>query len=237
MIARRGAAVVCSAPMRDRASLLKGLCLAGVLVACRGSNEPARPGPRPPGPAPTAAADVQLPPVRVAENLEIDPQRTRITFTVSTNANPPVEHTGRLTSFRGDITFAPEGVAASGVMLFLDFRSLELEPAALRTALLGPAFLNVEQFPEGRFRSMNAPALQPTDGGPTNTIAGDLFFRGLAHPLSFPATVTPTPEGLTARAEFTLLRHEWGMDTAAAPGGPLRDEVRMRLELVARRRH
>jgi hypothetical protein len=59
--------------------------------------------------------------------------------------------------------------------------------------------------------------------------------RGHTNRVAFPATVRLDAEAVTAEADFTIDRQEWGLTYPGQPDDLIQDEVRLRLHVVAPR--
>jgi polyisoprenoid-binding protein YceI len=94
-------------------------------------------------------------------------------------------------------------------------------------------FFSVDQFPEASFHStMITPG---GEGGATHTVKGVLTLRGVSRDVTFPATVTVGATEVSARAEFSINRADFGVVYPGKPDNLIQDGVVLRVQLVAPR--
>lgn len=94
-------------------------------------------------------------------------------------------------------------------------------------------FLWVEQHPEATFRSTSIVAAPATPG--TYDVTGDLTIRGIAKTISFPAQVDVSGDAVSATAEFSLDRRDWGLVYEGKPDDLVRDAFVLRVALSGTR--
>ncbi len=138
-------------------------------------------------------------------------------------------YTARFTRFDATLAFDPANPEAAEVTATIDPTSLETdypdaETLDFNAELLGPAWLDIDQFPELSYRST---AVTLT-GETTARIDGELTLHGVTLPLSLDATFNGGYAGLppyetTARIGFSatgeLSRSAFGVDNGVpAPG-------------------
>lgn len=102
-----------------------------------------------------------------------------------------------------------------------------------RENLLGEDVLDATRYPniEMRSVSLNGPRSNP------NVIAR-LTLHGVTREIEFPAEVSVQEDKVTVTADFTILQSDFGIEPFSVFGGGLsvRDEVDVRVKLVARRK-
>jgi polyisoprenoid-binding protein YceI len=126
---------------------------------------------------------------------------------------------GRFNEFGGEFTFDPTNPANSSVEVTVRTNSIDSNHERRDNHLRNEDFLNVEAFPEARFRST---AFIPT-GGDNYTLVGDLTLLGQTREISidvehFGAGEDPWGgyrRGFTGRTELTLA--DFGIDYDLGP--------------------
>jgi polyisoprenoid-binding protein YceI len=179
----------------------------------------------PPVAAPRAAAN---------ETLTIDRAASSVGFT---GAKVSGSHDGTFTDFSGTIALAPD-VTASSVNVTIQIGSLAIEPQRLHDHLLSPELFGAAEFPTAVFQStaITEGGTGTVDGAPaTHTVTGNLTLHGETHAISFPAVIAVAPSAVTARAEFTILRQDFGIVYPGMPDDLIRNEVVIRFSVVAPR--
>lgn len=95
-------------------------------------------------------------------------------------------------------------------------------------------FFDVENYSESKF---SISSVVPNEEG-NYTVTGELTILGTSNVISFPAEIVETESGLTAQADFTIDRTQWGIvydsGSILADLGDkaIRDEISYSLELV-----
>lgn len=178
------------------------------------------------GPAvPTAAAPPA--PARAA-GLPIDKTRSSV---VAVGAKVTGSHELTFTEFSGELGL--DGDAFVNVVAKVGVASVSTDSEKLTSHLLTEDFFSAQQFPEATFASsMVTPG---GENGATHTIKGTLNLRGVSREITFPATVAITPTEVTARAEFSINRADFGVVYPGKPDNLIQDGVVLRLLFVAPR--
>jgi polyisoprenoid-binding protein YceI len=182
-----------------------------------------------PAPPPAAAA-----PSADHETLTIAREGSSVGFTGSKVTG---SHDGTFGDFAGTITLAPD-VTASSVDVTIQIASLAIEPQRLHDHLLSPELFGAAEFPTAHFQStaITAGGTGTVGDAPaTHTVTGNLTLHGQTHAISFPAVIAVTPTGVTARAEFTIQRQDFGIVYPGMPDDLIRNEVVIRFAVVAPR--
>jgi polyisoprenoid-binding protein YceI len=65
------------------------------------------------------------------------------------------------------------------------------------------------------------------------TVSGNFTLRGVTKNISFPATVTESSDAVAIKAEFDIKRSDFGIKYEGKADDLIRDEVVIRLDLVA----
>ena len=93
--------------------------------------------------------------------------------------------------------------------------SAQADDPRLTNHLKSPDFFDIAAHPRATFTSTAVRASGPA--GATHTLTGELSLRGVTRAISFPATVAVSPTELTARAEFTINRRDFGITYPGCP--------------------
>lgn len=137
-------------------------------------------------------------------------------------------HDGGFESFDGGITLVAGDPARSQITVNIDATSLWADDERLAGHLKSPDFFDVETYPTARFRSTSI-SLTPTGFD----VTGELNLHGVTKRITFPASITVSEERVTADAEFVIQRFHFGIEYPGRADDLIRDEVVLRLHLVA----
>jgi len=183
--------------------------------------------------AATTSAAVAAPasaPAANAEHLTFGPPNSRVTFVGTKMVG---HHDGGFDRFTGTLDLSPEHLEASRVTVDIEMASVNTDTERLTGHLRSGDFFDAEHFPHSTFTSTEIRA--GGANGATHTITGNLTMRGQTHGVTFPATIAVTPGEVTANAEFTINRRDWGIVYAGMPDNLIHDEVLIRLAIHAPR--
>ena len=137
-------------------------------------------------------------------------------------------HDGGFKSFEGTITLGEGGPTESKVEVVIDANSLWSDDERLTGHLKSPDFLEVETHPTARCTSTAIAAA--AEGF---EITGELELHGVTKQVVFPATIQVEPDRVTAQAEFFIQRFDFDIVYPGKPDDLIRDEVVIRLNLIA----
>lgn len=151
-------------------------------------------------------------------------------------------YTARFKRFDAQLQFEPANPVASRVTVTVDPRSLETDfplPAPdFNAKLLGPDWLNAEQFPQITFRSTSVELTGPNAA----TITGDLELHGATRPVTLETTfnggysghpMDPSGSRVGFSATGAFKRSEFGIVAGIPPDGSrmgVSDEVEVIIE-------
>jgi polyisoprenoid-binding protein YceI len=198
-------------------------------VACSDVPEaPAATVQEPQAAAPTSPA-APAAPAATRESLALDAASSKVEFV---GAKVTRQHAGGFREFTGAIALAPADVTQSQITVRVVTASLFSDDPQLTEHLKSPDFFDVAQFPEATFTSTSI-----TTGGTggTHTITGDLTMHGRTKRVTFPATINVEPGRVSATTEFTIDRRDFGIVYPGMANDLIRDNVVLRLALVANR--
>jgi len=137
-------------------------------------------------------------------------------------------HDGGFHAFGGEIVLVDGDVAASRVSVVIDTNSLWSDNENLTGHLKSADFFEVETYPTATFTSTS---IEPSEEG--YEVTGNLELHGVTKSIAFPATIDVEEGRIAARAEFFIQRFDWGIVYPGKPDDLIRDEVVIRLDLVA----
>lgn len=156
-----------------------------------------------------------------AKKVNVDKDASVVTWVGS---KPTGSHNGIIKLSSGDLSVENGQVVAGEFVM--DMNTVESQdkgmPATandkLGKHLKSADFFDVEQFPTAKFvivkvddiaNRASAEALQLE--GATHYVTGNLTMKGTEKGVSFPAIITVDENGVSAKAEFTIKRTDWGM--------------------------
>lgn len=199
-------------------TILMGLMF---VVAC---NDPAADQPKATTGAPTQASPAQS---GAGTKYTIAPPTSKVEFIGSKVTG---SHNGAFEKFSGQIDYAgaPE---RSRVNVTIDTDSLTSDDANLTKHLKTADFFDVAKFPQATFASTEIKA--GGTGGASHTITGNLTLHGVTKSITFPATITVTPDAANVDANFSINRKDFGINYAGAQDNLIRDDVVLKLTIRA----
>jgi polyisoprenoid-binding protein YceI len=159
--------------------------------------------------------------VRAADNYQIDPVHTAVTFKISHLALSWTY--GRFNDVSGRFTIDSADPGRSSFALSMKPESIDTGNSKRDEHLRGPDFFNVKQFPVISFTSKSVKAIE---GG--YEVTGDMTLHGATRSITFPLSGGRTadfPPGVRRTGystEFKLKRSDFGMDKMI---GAVGDEI------------
>ena len=136
-------------------------------------------------------------------------------------------HDGGFHSFEGEIRLVNADPTKSSVELSIDTTSLWADNEKLTGHLKSPDFFDVEAHPQAAFQSTEINL-----DGDHYQMVGNLTLHGVTKKISFPAHIVVEGDGLTAEAEFSILRFDFGIEYKGKADDLIRDAVLIKLKLV-----
>jgi polyisoprenoid-binding protein YceI len=137
-------------------------------------------------------------------------------------------HDGGFHGFGGKITMVDGDPLKSTVELSIDTTTLWADNERLTGHLKSPDFFDVETHPSATFTST---AIEPDGEG--YKITGNLDLHGVKKSITFPAQISSEAGKVTAQAEFSIMRFEFDIVYPGKPDDLIRDEVVIKLDIVA----
>jgi polyisoprenoid-binding protein YceI len=157
--------------------------------------------------------------------LALDPSASKFDFVA---AKITKSHNGSFKQFSGTATLAGDEI--QGVSFEVDVASTELDDPKLTGHVKSKDFLDAEKFPKATFKSSNI--VKKAAGAFTHEISGALTLHGVTQQISFPVTVTSTPEALTGRGEISIDRQKFGIAYPGMPDDLIKDQVVLKPSFV-----
>ncbi|MEM7607637.1 MAG: YceI family protein [Myxococcota bacterium] len=164
------------------------------------------------------------------ETLAISNEASTIGFTGSKVTG---SHDGGFREFAGTIEFDANDPTQSTVSVTIQTASLFTDSERLTGHLKSDEFFDVENIPTATFRTTEIAT--GGDGDATHTLTGVLNLHGVEQTIRFPATVAVSDDEVSASAEFSINRQQFGITYPGRPDDLIRDAVVIRLELKAPR--
>ncbi len=157
----------------------------------------------------------------------ITPQNSKVEFVGSKVTG---KHDGSFGDFSGQIDYAgsPE---QSRVSITMKTESLTTDTPDLTKHLKTADFFDVAKFPEASFVSTAIKA--GGDKGASHTVTGNLTLHGVTKTVTFPATISVTPEVATVDSTFSINRKDFGINYAGQADNLIRDDVVLKLTIRA----
>lgn len=141
-------------------------------------------------------------------------------------------HEGSFQQFTGTLVLGtPVETSSINVQIVTD--SLVADNERLTGHLKSPDFFDTATYPTASFVSTSVAVLADTPPY-THTLTGNLSLHGQTREISFPATITVTPEQVTATSEFSINRMDFGIVYAGQADDLIREGVLIKLNIVAR---
>lgn len=174
------------------------------------------------------AATVASPQTGAGTKYTITPPNSKIEFVGSKVTG---SHTGSFDKFNGEIDYVNNDPTKSRVNITMDVNSLKTDDPGLTKHLLTPDFFDVAKFPEASFVSTE---IKPGgEKGASHTVTGNLTLHGVTKAVTFPATISVTPDAANVDADFAINRKDFGINYAGAQDNLIRDNVVLKLTIRA----
>lgn len=138
-------------------------------------------------------------------------------------------HDGGFKGFEGKVILVDGDPTLSKVEVEIDTTTLWADNEKLEGHLKSPDFFDVETFPTATFISS---VIRRVDD--SYTVIGNLELRGVTKEISFPAQIEMQAGQITANAEFSLMRFDFGIVYPGRSDDLIRDAVVVKLAIVAK---
>ena len=204
-----------------------GLCLLLTLVAVACSDPAAN---KPKASVGNAAPESGAPKTG-GETLTISPENSKVDFVA---AKVTRSHNGAFKQFSGAIDLVNYSIEQSIVTINIDTASVTTDEDQLTGHLKTADFFDVAKYPKATFVSTK---IEPnTANGATHTITGNFDLHGVKKSISFPATIQVSPDSVSANAEFSINRKDFGINYPGKADDLIRDGVVIKLTIRAPRK-
>ena len=137
---------------------------------------------------------------------------------------------GGFKSFTGHFTIKDGAPVGNDHKVVIDMSSTFSDDERLTAHLKSQDFFDVKQFAQTTFDVTE----HKKDSDTTYTISGNFKLHGVKKNISFPATVSQDGETVKIAATFDIKRKDFGIVYPGMANDLIRDEVVIRLDLVAK---
>ena len=137
-------------------------------------------------------------------------------------------HEGGFEEFTGTVTMDGDDITTAVIDVTIDMDSTWSDNDRLTGHLKNEDFFDVPNFPESKFTST---AIEVD--GDSYKVTGDLTLHGVTKSISFPATIDYADGTLTANAEFSINRFDFGIEYPGKTDDLIRELVLLKLNIVA----
>jgi polyisoprenoid-binding protein YceI len=143
------------------------------------------------------------------------------------------KHEGAFGKFSGQVLLVGGDATKSSVKAEIMTASISTDQEKLVGHLKSPDFFNVERFPTARFQSTRIE--NGGERGATHTVTGNLELHGVTKSIRFPANISWAADSVTVKSEFGINRKDFGIVYPGKPDDLIKDDVLIRLNLVAKK--
>lgn len=178
--------------------------------------------------APVLSAKSASAPIAAADYYNIDAAASSVGFVGSKVTG---SHAGKFTAFTGTVGLVGGKAEGGKVKVDITVSSVKSDDEKLDGHLKSPDFFDAAKFPTASFTSSDVKA--GAEKGGTHTITGELDFHGVKKTISFPATITTAGDSVSASAEFSISRKEFGIVYPGMANDLIRDDVLIKLAIKA----
>ncbi len=165
------------------------------------------------------------------------PAATGKTFTIAqgdskvafTGAKVTASHDGAFQKFSGTVVVPDGKVEQGSVTVDIDTDSLTVQPDKLQGHLKSKDLFDVATYPKATFSSTSIVA----KGDGKYDVTGNLNLHGIQKSITFPATIAVAGDVVTANAEFSINRKDFGIVYPGMPDDLIKDNVLIKLAIKA----
>lgn len=183
----------------------------------------------------TATATAATPPTDAPEKpanaVSFDGSNSSVGFVGSKVTG---KHEGKFEKFDGWVAIDGDKAESARIYVAIEMASVKTDAADLDKHLQSDDFFAIGANPKGFFESTSIKA--GGEKGATHTIEGNLKLRGVEKSVTFPATVKATADEITATAEFSIKRGDWGIKYEGKKDDLIREDVLIKLNIKAPRK-
>jgi polyisoprenoid-binding protein YceI len=138
-------------------------------------------------------------------------------------------HEGKFTAFSGQVGLVNGKAEGGKVNVTINLDSVKTDDEKLDGHLKAPDFFDVAKFPKATFTSTEVKA--GGDKGASHTVTGTLDLHGVTKTIAFPATITVSGDAVSATAEFTINRKDFGIVYPGMANNLIKDDVVIKLSI------
>jgi polyisoprenoid-binding protein YceI len=160
-----------------------------------------------------------------SETHDVDLANSKFEFV---GAKVTGDHTCSFKQYDGEVVI--KGGKVLSTSFEIDLSSVETDKEKLTKHLKSADFFDVEKFARATFVSASIKPGSEAEGA-NSTVVGTLDFHGVKNTISFPANIQVTDDMVTTKAEFTLLREDFGVSYPGKPDDLIKNEVLIKLDL------
>lgn len=182
---------------------------------------------------PAANSQAVAPAAAKGESLAITSENSKVLFTGSKVTG---KHEGGFKQFSGAIDLVNGKPEESSVKIDIETSSVFTDADDLTKHLQTGDFFDVGKYPKASFNSTKIVA-DAAKGANNYTVTGDLELRDVKKSVTFPAVITVSPTDVTVNSEFSINRKDFGIVYAGKADDLIRDDVVIKLDLKAPRKH
>ena len=139
-------------------------------------------------------------------------------------------HDGGFKSFGGSFALNGEQLVGEDNQIVIQMDSLWSDNNRLTGHLKSPDFFEVETYPEASFKL--TAAIEGLDKA-AYTLTGNFTLHGVTKRITFPATITHEDDNIRLKSEFVIQRNDYGIVYPGKANDLIRDEVVIRLDMIA----
>jgi polyisoprenoid-binding protein YceI len=140
------------------------------------------------------------------------------------------KHDGGFKTFTGHFTVKDGAPVGNDHKVVIDMNSTWSDSEKLTEHLKAPDFFDVAKFPQTTFDVTGI----KKESDSAYTVSGNFKLHGVEKNISFPATVSQDGETVKIAATFDIKRKDFGIVYEGKADDLIRDEVVIRLDLVAK---
>ena len=139
-------------------------------------------------------------------------------------------HDGGFNEFDGTVVMSNDDPTKAQITVNIDATSIWSDNDRLTNHLKSGDFFDVEKYPTAKFESTQ---IEAADEG--YLVTGNLEMHGQTNSVQFPAEITVDGDTLTANADFSITRTDWGINYTGKPDDLIRERVVVRFDITANR--
>lgn len=204
-----------------------GILFLLLMLTAAGCSDPAANKPK----AAVGNAAPESAPKTGGETLTISPENSKVDFVA---AKVTRSHNGSFKQFAGTIELLNNTVEQSIVTINIETGSVTTDEDQLTGHLKTADFFDVAKYPKATFVSTK---IEPNPAnGATHTITGNFDLHGVKKSISFPATIQVAADVVSANAEFSINRKDFGINYPGKADDLIRDGVVIKLTLKVPRK-